>query len=1078
MPSHRRFLALVALAALSPLAPAEAVRFARTPDVSPDGKTLAFSYQGDVWVADAAGGVARAVTTNEAHDYLPLFSPDGRRLAFASNRHGSYDIFVVPVTGGRPTRLTSDSADDLPVAWSADGSSIVFSSSRTAGYPRNSELWSVPAAGGAARPLPYPEAKDLAFGPNGLVAFVRGPGTWYRKGYRGSANDDIWLTDAAGSKFRRLTDFDGQDTAPMIAPDGRTIYYVSERFGTPANVVAQELSNGQPVGQPRPLTRHRADAVRRARLSADGSAVVYECGPDLFALPTAGGDPRRVELEANADEKSNAEKTTTLTRGLTNFSMPADEKFFVAVAAGELWLTPIAGGKAKRLTDSPANDHGPAVSPDGKFVLFLSDRGGAEDVYRLEGEDDPDLLKATKFRVRQLTTTPDPEAGLTFAPDGKTVAFLSRGRLWTMNPDGTDAKVVVGEQAVGDFDWSPDGKHFVYARADGHFASELYVAPAAGGKAVNVTRYATSNGDVSWSNKGGKIAFLSTRGGNRTQAAYVLPLQKPAAGTTPAAGDIDFDDIHLRAERVGPAAADACLVSPDGTKVAIRAEAPSGGARELWVAAADGSNVTRVTQSGAAPTNMYWSRTQPAALYFLDGTGSLRLARTGPAAGVAGLLAAAAATQPSGRGRRSADSTPTPSTDPNEPQTIGFSAKLTTQRDAEFLQMFDQSWRLLADNFYDDKFGGSDWPAVRAKYRTVVGHLTHKEDLYALVSLMLGELNASHLGISGPTATVEAEQTPDLGLLFDATFAGPGLKVAEVIARGPADKRGLKIAAGDVVLAIDDVDVTPGVEVAKLLNGKTGETVRLALADADPKKPRRTVEVQPASRTRVNELMYDRWVAGNARKVSDLSGGKLGYAHIPSMDDAGLEKFVRSLYSDNFDRDGLVIDVRFNGGGFTHDQVLNYLTGKQHTVFRQRNGGEGSVIRSFDRKWSRPMVLLINNRSYSDAEIFPNGFRTLGLGKLVGVPTGGYVVGTTNTRLIDGSTFRLPRTGVFTAKGVDMDKVGVAPDVLVDATPADAKAGRDAQLETAVTVLLGDLKAAPAVPKTAGGSAPVGPAGR
>jgi tricorn protease len=260
-------------------------------------------------------------------------------------------------------------------------------------------------------------------------------------------------------------------------------------------------------------------------------------------------------------------------------------------------------------------------------------------------------------------------------------------------------------------------------------------------------------------------------------------------------------------------------------------------------------------------------------------------------------------------------------------------------------------------------------------------------------------------------------------------------------------------------LSVDGDEVTETTDVSQLLNGKLGEMVALQVSDKvelDPKK-RRSVEIRAASRRAIAPLTYDRWVNKNAKRVAELSKGKLGYIHIPSMDEEGLDRFVRSLYSDNFDKEAIVLDVRYNGGGFTHDQVLNYLGSREHTIFKQRDGGQGMVMRSHDRKWNKPLVLLINNRSYSDAEIFPNAFRTLGLGKLVGEPTGGFVIGTSAVRLIDGSMFRIPRVGVYTMKGVNMEKEGVQPDVLVEPHPDQLAKGIDAQLDKAVEVLRGDV---------------------
>lgn len=1022
----------------------EPIRFARTPDISPDGKLVAFSYLGDIWVVEAIGGVARPVTMHEAHDAYPMFSPDGRSLAFSSNRHGQYDVFVVPSYGGRPKRLTFDSAQDIALGWTPDGKNVVFSSTRSTDYPGGPQLYTIPADGGQEVKLPFVEGKDAAFSPAGnAVAFVRGPGTWYRKNYRGSSNDDIWLAAPDGSGVRRLTEFAGQDTAPMFSPDGKRLYYVSELHGGPANLVVQDLGAGTPpvaAGSPRPLTAHKDDSVRKARISAHGEWIVYECGGDLWVVSTRDGQTRKLAIEVHADEKANTERTVTYTRDATEYALSPDENAIAFVVHGEVFVVPAKGGKANRVTDTPAVEHGLAWSSDNKKLVFVSDRGGYEDIHILESDDpeSADLTKSTRFKTKALTNTPEAEDAVSFTPDGNRVGFLRGGKMWTMKPDGTDLKVLIDQPEVFDYDWSPDGKWVVFSRNDGSYASELYIQPLDGSRpAVNVTRYATLNADVSWG--GNKLAFLSQRRGG--VGVHVLSLQKAGTGTsTGASGDIDFDDIHRRAERVGPPADSVCI-SKNGKQAAFR----SGG--ELWVAATDASGATRLTTGGVNPHLIRW--TKGGSIYFLDGAGSIRNINPGFTSFTMG--------------------TPTP------PGTVNFTAKMTVRQEEEFQEMFDQSWRLLSESFYDAKLHGANWRAIRDKYRPLVRHVSMKEDLYNLVSLVLGELNASHLGISGHLRNPD-EVTADLGLIFDETYKGPGLKIAEILKRGPADKRGINLKPGDVVLAIDRTELTDRTNLSRLLNAKGNETVLLDVTSnsADPKAKRR-VETRAVGRREVANLMYERWVEKNAEAVAKQSGGKVGYIHIPDMDEAGLEQFVRALYSDNFDKEAIVIDVRYNGGGFTHDQVLNYLGGKEHTFFRQRDGVEGLVMRNYDRKWTKPSAVLINNRSYSDAEIFPAAYRQLGYGKVVGQPTGGMVIGTMETRLIDGSSFRLPRTGVFTARGVNMEKEGVVPDVAVDAQPEDLAKGIDAQLKRAVevcTVEVAEWKKA----KTGVAAAPTPPA--
>lgn len=786
---------------------------------------------------------------------------------------------------------------------------------------------------------------------------------------------------------------------------------------------------------PRRLTEHDADTVRKARISGNGEWVVYECGADLWVVSTrSASPPRKLAIEVNADDKSNTERTTTYTRDATEFAFSPDEDFMVFSVHGELFLTKMPdGGKATRLTDHPALDHGASFSPDGKSILFASDRGGVEDLYLLEPDDPehPELTRAHKFKVKRLTNTPEEESAASFAPKGDRIAFLRAGKLWTMKPDGTEQKVLVGDQQVFDYDWSPDGKHVVYARMDGSFASEVFIAPVDGSSPpVNVSRYAGFNGDVTWSTTGNKIGFISQRRG--VYAPFVLSLQKPAApGTKPGpVGEIDWEDLHLRAERAAGISADTAAISPNGSQIAFRSLSSGD---DLWVAGSTGGSLTRMTYGSQAPRFIRWTKKSSGTVYFLNGSGEIRYVRVGAFASSAGPG--------------------------SEPLKVNFQAKMAIRRDEEFGEMFAQCWRALSDNFYDPAHHGANWTAVREKYQPLVGHVAMREDLYALVSMMLGELNASHLGISGRMPLPD-EVTADLGLIFDETFRGPGLKVTEVLKRGPADKRGLGIKPGDIVLAIDRVELTDKVNVSRLLNNKVNEGVLLDVA-SDPKDPKtkRRVEIVAINRTRAGELLYDRWVERNAAAVAKLSGGKVGYIHIPGMDEAGLETFVRSLYSDNFDKEAIVIDVRYNGGGFTHDQVLNYLAGKEHTFFRQRDGGEGLVLRNTDRKWTKPVVVVTNNRSYSDAEIFPHAFRSLGLGKVVGQATGGFVIGTTSTRLIDGSTFRLPKTGVFTVGGVNMEKQGVIPDVAVEIAVADWLKGIDTQLTKAVEVVAADVVA-------------------
>ncbi len=707
-----RLLATLLLLASSGLASAqEPIRFARTPDISPDGKLITFSYQGDIFTCETIGGTARAITSHPAHDISPVFSPDGRQIAFSSNRHGSYDIFVVGARGGKPRRLTFDAASDMACGWSPDGKNVLFASTRSMAFPPSYELFTVPAEGGRVRRITPAEGKEGTFSPKGdQLAYVRGPGSWYRKGYRGSSNDDIWVSNADGSNSKRLTTFDGQDHSPMWSADGTTIYYVSEHHGT-ANVVKLPLASlGDPTkaAKPAQVTSHADEAVRRARISKNGEWIVYECGGDLWVVGTNDEyKPRKVAIEVNADEKSNNERVTTFTRGATEFGLTADEKFAAFAVHGKLFRIAVGpNSRPTQLTFGPSNDHGIAWAPDGSKIIFVSDRGGHDDLYLLTAKDPdhPKFTDAHRFEVTQLTDTREAESGVSFSPDGKRVAFLRGGKLFTMGPDGKDVKPLVGEAAVFDYEWSPDSKWIVYARRDGSFASELYIVPATGATPANpvrnVTRYATTNMGVTWSADGKRIAFLSDRRGGAN--LHVLDLEKPVAENSTAAParpamaigtwtwggkpalPIDWEDIHLRVKPVINGQVSEAAISPDGSKIALRDSFNN----DLWVASQTGGTLTRITTGGVAPRNIQWSKRRGLLggavelLYFLDGTGQIRLCNVGSAE-------------------------PKPGTD--RTAVMPFRVKMTIRQDELFTEMFDQSWRYLSENFYDDKYHGRDW---------------------------------------------------------------------------------------------------------------------------------------------------------------------------------------------------------------------------------------------------------------------------------------------------------------------------------------------------------------------------------
>jgi tricorn protease len=940
--------------------------------------------------------------------------------------------------------VTHNSSVDVPCAFSPDGKLILYRSGREPNFPGGFELYTIPVAGGAARKITPAGGTYGVFSAKGdKIVYVRGYESSWRRGYRGSANNDLWICNADGSANRRLTDFAGDDNWPMFTPDAKTLYFVSDRSGR-RNIWKMPIDAPAKAEQ---VTFHDADDVRRARLSENGESIVYEFDHGLWLMNVADGRTAEVRLYARPDDRVNPTVKAAFTSGATEMEVSPDNRQIALVIRGELFVVDAdgtGGGAAARITEDAGNDHDVSWTPDSKRVLFVSDRGGRDEIYVAQSADPkrPDLSKARKLNTVKLSSSGRAERGPLMSPDGKTVLFQRDDEsVWLMDADGKNPRQIVKGPRVFGPAWSPDSKWVAYVAADPDYGNDVYITPATpGGKAVNVTRWGTNHGSVRWTLDGKSLVYAARH--DEEANIFVQSLQRPladgesekAAGGTVA---IDFDNIHRRIRRVvNLAGTDQMVaVSPNGRQIAFRSRAL--GTSDLWIAGIDGAASNRVASAIGAQSVTY-SR-DGLRLFVLDQQGAIRIVPTvvGPIAGPAGIGG------------------------------VAFRAEMEIDRSAEFHAMFHQAWRMLQERFYDPAHHGADWEAVHRKYDPLVKSVVMKEDLYDLISEMIGELNASHLGVGGDVRG-GGERSGYLGLDFDAAHTGVGLRIKEILPGGPCDRRGMDVKPGDFLIAVNGKPVGGNVDLDRLLLGSVGRTTVVTLNSKPDMTGGRDYDLRPIDGQVVSGLKYELWVSRNKEAVEKMSGGRLGYIHLAGMDNPSLERFKREIYSDNRGKQALVLDVRFNGGGFTHDYILDLLGGKVHTTFQPRGGEKGTVLRSANRKWNKPVIVLMNERSASDAEIFPGAFRRLGLGKLVGRPTMGAVIGTYNVRLLDGSFFRIPTLGVFSASNENLENTGVRPDFDVENHPDALAAGKDAQLSKAVEVILAELDGKPIAPPTAG----------
>jgi tricorn protease len=1046
------------------------IRDVHYPDLSPDASQIAFEYQGDIWVAKVDDGIARRLTVSDAYDHRPRFSPDGKMIAFVSDRYGNTDLFVMPAEGGTIQRVTFNSANDSLADWSPDGKKLLF----TAGGRDNeyASVYEVEIDGGYVRPLIRDCCSDSATGysPDGKwVTGIRRGGPWWRKGGGSSGNSEVMIYDIAADTMKVITQNPAMDNWPLFSADGSGIFFVSERGDRRPNVYRMK-ADGSDVT---PVTTHDQDAVTFLTGSGDGKWLVYEWNFDVWILRSDGGTPKKVTLRAPIDYLSTFESDEVVTSGIEEMEVNRDGSLVAIRLKNDIFFVkPELKDDSIRVTTWPGPDGDYFWSPDGKQLAYISQEGGVSDVWVVDAE-----TRAKRMLVHEPGFYCDM---VRYSRDGKQLYFRhNAGGDGVFAADSATGKVtkLLPDADVEDLAVSPDDRWVMAQIDDAKSGRDLFIRPLEGGEWVNVTRNSDGAWGCFWSPDGKRIYFISRRDGN--SEIYSIDLQRqpvefddyeqqladkekekpkppeppkppaaseqPSPGEKPAEGkeppkegekvkpegfkpptaapiDIDFQRIDERAKRLtnSPDNEGIIAVAPDAKAVYFTR------GNEIWAMDAEGDNQRRIAGAGGGlgPARM---EDDGRLIFFVDG-GRLKkvLVNPGP-----------------------------------PPQDISWKAKIRTDQRLVQKEALRQAWALLDEQFYSYNLHGTDWNAIWKHYSPMCNGTLAKDDFHHLVSRMIGELNASHLGVYGGPGP-SGPSTARLGIVADPRHRGPGIKVGEIMPDGPADQPNSKIGVGEYIMSLDGEEVADTEHFSDLLNGREGERVKLTVNTEPKREGERAISIKPISGGTYDELDYQRWVRDNRALVTRLSKGRVYYAHIRGMDDASAVKFQRELAGEAQHCEALLVDVRNNGGGYTHDRILEMLTKKVHGFQATR----GLPLRPTPvAQFSGPKALLINEYSASDAEIFPNGFRQKGLGPLIGMPTSGAVIGTYDTTLVNGSRFRVPVNGWFTMEGVDLENMGVKPDYEVPFPYEAYRDHDDPQIRKAVAVLLEALeKQKPAQP--------------
>ncbi len=1096
---------------------AEPVVFARHLALSPDGQTLAFSWAGDVWTVPIAGGVARRLTVNPAYDSHPVWSRDGRQIAFSSDRYGTANVFVMTRDGGEVHRLTFSDRPQVPTDWSLDGDYIYLHSRVEGQQFREPKVYRAPAAGGQPWRAMECYAADGRLSPDGKhLAFTRGGAKWWRRGYRGSANHEIWLHELQTGKFFQLTDFDGSDRLPTWDGDGRGVYLLSDRSGT-VNVWYQPI-DGDAARQ---ITHLSGDDVRDLSVSGDGRVLAFTHWDKLCVMSLPDGELREVEVTAAGDLPRERVDLHRYTKNADESEPSPDGEEIALVVHGEIFVIKTEEGKPTgRVTRSPYRDHHVTWSPDGKALFFVSDREGQEDIYRAASAEEPvkPLSDSLRFKIERITDHPQIERYLEVSPDGKKLAFVrGRGDLHIRDLKTGEETLLVESWNAPSYEWSPDSKWMAYEIEDAEYNPDIWIVPADGdGSPVNITQHPDSDTGPQWSADGQVLAFTSRRAGFdsdlylvflsreldekssvdladyfKKQAEQVkkhkplkdavasgeialagaLPTTQPETTqptTTQAAQEeeeskpgvdwkkklrrwiksvleepqakkeekdeekeeeaeeyeYELDTAYRRIRRVTslPGNQSRFALSPDGSLLAF--SSAHGGSPALYTVKWDGKDTKRIVSARVGA--LRWGLTGQR-LYYLK-------------SGVPGSC------KPGG----------------SDAKSHSFSAKLAVVHAEEAVQKFFEAARMLGLRFYHPTLKGLDWPTLAERYASLALQTQTVTEFNEVFNMLQGELNGSHLGISGPGGR-SSERIGYLGCDFDRTYPGPGLKVTAVTADTPADRAESKLVPGDIILKVNHEPVGPAGPINQALIDTVGDPVIIEFVPSPDREgnaaadaPAEQIIIRPTSYRDYANLQYQAWVDENAAYVEEQSDGRIGYCHIRGMGESSFHVFERDLYAVAHGKDGLIIDVRNNGGGWTADWVLAVLNVRRHAYTVSRGGEPGyPQSRLIFYAWTKPATMMCNQYSFSNAEIISHAFKNLDRGPLVGITTFGAVISTGSYGLIDGAYIRMPTRGWYTLPdGVDMENNGAVPDVLVPVTPEDEVRGRRPQLDAAIQTTL------------------------
>lgn len=1050
--------------------------------ISPDGTVVAFTYKGDIYTVSVTGGRATQITTNAAYDTTPVWSPDSKWIAFASDRLGSMDVYLVSKEGGEPRRLTTHSGSEMPLAFNDTGhilfSADVMPSAEAITFPSNGQfrqVYQVSVEGGRPELFSSMPMECISINKDGEMLYQdkKGYEDYWRKHQVSPIARDVWMyTSGKNPAYRQLTTFGGEDREPVWAPDGKSFYYLSEENGT-SNIY--QRVPGDPSGVQ--ITHHTKHPVRFLSIAADGR-LCYGFNGEIYTL-LPGGKSSKMVVSIISDKSDKDLIRSIKGSGATEMVVSPDGKEIAFVLRGDVYVTSVEYKTTKQVTNTPFQERDIDFAPDGRSLVYASERGGLWQLYTssIVRKDEKLFTYATELKEERLTNSDVASFRPRYSPDGKEVAFLeNRTAIRVINLKSKVVRTVMDGKyqysyADGDqwFQWSPDSKWLLsdYIGIGGWNNKDVVLLNADGkGEMVNLTESGYSDGSAKWVLGGKAMIWSSDRAGYRSHGSW--------------GAEDDTYIMFFDAE-----AYDRFLMSKEETALLEEAEKADKEEKEKAEKKKEDKKkegvdkekekkveplkfdlesrfdrIVRLTVNSSHMADAVLTLKGDVLYYLSTFEGGYDLWERNLKENTTKVLlkkVGAGALQPDKDGKNiflcTNDGMKKIEIEGSKVTPVEFEAFFDYRPYGEREYIFEHVWKQVNDKFYVADLQGTDWIGYREAYKRFLPYISNNYDFAEMLSEMLGELNGSHTG-ARYYASGSALATAALGVFYDEAYKGDGLKIKEIIAQSPLTKKKTDVTPGCIVEKIDGIAIKAGADYFPLFEGKANRKVILSICD--PATGKRFEEtVKPITYAAQSELLYKRWVENCRKKVEELSDGRIGYIHIKGMDSPSFRKMYSELLGRYRNKEAVVVDVRHNGGGWLHDDVVTLLSGKEYERFVPRGQYIGSD--PFN-KWLKPSCMLVCEDNYSNAHGTPFVYKTLGVGKLVGTPVAGTMTAVWWERQIDPSiVFGIPQVGCMDMHGNYLENHTLQPDILVYNKPEDTLKGEDMQLKAAVDCLLKQL---------------------